>query len=217
MTDRLNLTLDIQASRIGLKRVNVRANLLTASLIANIKDKWNLDGNYEVRLAPQHGGLAETKQALSLEMPLDQAGVVEGATLVCERIQESSGTADLIQRGTRTTFSKNFQRIYLQEERRLTEFDLAWQPAIIGRRDQHDPSKNKLLAAPLDDLEEGNTVSRHHACLTEKSGAFFIEALNPDNATYLGGQRLRPHMPYPIEPGESIQLGRITLKFYVVS
>jgi len=210
MSDRLNLTVDIQTNKIGPRRINVRASLLTASLIANIKDKWNLDGNYELRLA-------EAKQALSLEAPLEQAGVTEGATLICERLPEASGLAEAIQRGVRTTFSKNFRRIYLQEERRLVEFDLTWQPALIGRRDQRDPSKNKLLAAPLDDLEEGNTVSRHHACITEKNGAFFIEGLNPDNATYLGGQRLRPHTPYPIEPGESIQLGRITLKFYVVS
>lgn len=210
MSDRLTLTLDIQANKIGLKRVNVRANLLTASLIANIKDKWNLDGNYEVRLVG-------AKQALSLETPLEQAGVAEGATIVCARLLEASGTTEIIQRGVRAAFSKNFTRIYLQEERRLTEIDLMWQPAVIGRRDQRDPSKNKLLAAPLDDLEEGNTVSRHHACITEKNGAFFIEALNTDNATYLGGQRLRPRTPYPIEPGESLQLGRITLKFYVVS
>jgi pSer/pThr/pTyr-binding forkhead associated (FHA) protein len=117
----------------------------------------------------------------------------------------------------RSGFSANFKRIYLQEERRLAEFDLTWQPAIIGRRDQRDPSKNKLLAAPLDELEESNTVSRHHACITEKSGAFFIEALNSENATYLEGQRLRVGTPYPIEPGKSIQLGRLTLKFHVVS
>src|SRR5690349_18652826 len=47
--DRMNLTLDIRANAIGPKRVNLRSSLLVDNLIATIKDKFNLDGEFELR------------------------------------------------------------------------------------------------------------------------------------------------------------------------
>ena len=77
---------------------------------------------------------------------------------------------DAIRRGLRARLSKNFKRVYLQEDRALAEYDLAWQPAVIGRKDHRDPSKNKLLAVDLGDMEEAPSISRHHACITEAGG-----------------------------------------------
>ena len=206
---RLNLTLEIESNAIGAKRVNVRSSLMAANLIAAIKDKFNLDGNYELRLKTP-------PRPLALESALDQAGIGEGATLVCAHVAEATGTLDDIQRGARKAFSKTFKRVWLVENRSLTEYELAWQPAIIGRRDHRNPTQNRLLAADLEGLEELPTVSRHHACLTERGGQFFIEDIQGRNPVYLDGQRMRPGTPYPLSAGNIVQVGRVWLTFNVI-
>jgi hypothetical protein len=208
--DRMNVTLNIRANNIGAKRVNLRSSLVVANLIATIKDKFNLDGNYVLRLENERYELPE-------DLPLDQTPTREGSVLVVEPLLEETGTLDAIQRGVRVRLSKGFRRVYLQETRFLSEFDLVWQPAVIGRRDRRNPSKNRLLAVDLDELEEDSTVSRHHACITEQGGSFFIESVNPHNPTFLNDARLRMGVKYPLPPGARIQVGRMNLMFYTMS
>jgi hypothetical protein len=208
--DRLTLTLDIQAQSIGARRVNVRSSLLVGNLIATIKDKFNLDGNYELRLA-------DAREPLSEQNALNAAGVAEGSTLVCARLRERTGTAEAIQRGQRVAFSKPFKRVYFSEQRSLNEYELAWQPALIGRRDHRNPTNNRLLAVDLEELEELPSVSRHHACVLERNGSFFIEAVQDRNPVYLDGERLRPGVQYDLPAGALLQVGRIWLTFYLVS
>jgi hypothetical protein len=207
--DRMNLSIDIRANSIGLRRVNLRCSLVVDNLIATIKDKFNLDGEFELHLGT-------SRQALPPGVELERAGVGEGAVLVCTRVIESTGTLDDIRRGVRVRLSKNFKRVYLQEGRALAEYDLAWQPAVIGRNDNHDPSKNKLLAVDLADLDEATTVSRHHACITEEGGSFFLESINEHNPTYLGDTRLRFGVKYPLPVGSRVGIGRVALTFYTV-
>lgn len=208
--DRISVTIDIQANNIGQKPANVRSSLVVANLIATIKDKYNLDGNYVLRLDNERYELPE-------DLPLDQAGTHEGSVLVFAPVREETGTLDAIQRGVRHRLSKGFKRVYLQETRFLSEFDLVWQPAVIGRRDTRNPSKNRLLAVDLDELEEDSTVSRHHACITEQGGSFFIESVNGRNPTFLNDARLRMGVRYPLPPGARIQVGRMNLLFYTIT
>ena len=63
--ERMTVTLDIQANNIGQKPVNLRSSLVVANLIATIKDKFNLDGNYVLRLEHDRYELPE-------DVPLDQ-------------------------------------------------------------------------------------------------------------------------------------------------
>jgi FHA domain-containing protein len=207
--DRMNLTIDIRASSVGPKRVNLRSSLLVDNLIATIKDKFNLDGEFELRVD-------NARQALQPGVELDRAGVTDGAVLVVTRIVESTGTIDAIRRGQRARLSKNFKRVYLQEGHALAEYDLAWQPAVIGRKDNRDPSKNKLLAVDLGDMEEASSVSRHHACITEEGGSFYLESINEHNPTYLGDMRLRFGVKYPLPVGSRIGIGHVSLTFYTV-
>jgi hypothetical protein len=208
--DRMNVTIDIRSGSIGARRVNLRSSLLVGNLIATIQDKFNLDGVFELHLDNNRKPLPEAAE-------LDQAGVTDGAVLVCSRVMIATGTQEAIARGTRARLSKNFKRVYLQEERELIEFDLVWQPAILGRRNQRDPSQNKLLTVDLGDAEEAPSVSRHHAAITEAGGSFFIESLNEHNPTYLGDQRLRYGVKYPLPVGSRIGIGRLALTFYIIS
>src|SRR4030042_290289 len=170
--ERMNLTLDIRPNEIGPRRVNVRSSLLVANLIADVQDKFNLDGTLELRLA--EGG-----DPLRLDRPLEPQGVADGGTLICARWREDPG-----------------------------------RPAILGRKDHRDPSKNKLLAVDLEGVEDLPTVSRHHACITLRGGSFFIETIQARNPTYLGGSQLKPGIRYPLSAGPGIGDGPPPLPFY---
>ncbi len=208
--DRLTLTIDIKPNKIGPKEVNVRSSLMVANLISEIQDKFNLDGTHQVH--PKGD-----RKPLELEVSLDQTGVSDGVTLICERIVEDTGTQDAILRGVREPIEGQFKRIYLLESVSLAEYDLTWQPAIIGRRDHRNPSNNKLLAADLEGVEDLPTVSRHHACITSRGGKFYIEQIQARNPTYLDGKRLEAGTRHPLPAGSVIQVGRISLAFNIIS
>ena len=44
------MTIDVQANDIGAKRADLRSSLLVGNLIATIRDKFNLDGEFQIRL-----------------------------------------------------------------------------------------------------------------------------------------------------------------------
>jgi hypothetical protein len=209
-TGRLTLSLDIRPNGVGVKKVNVRSSLVVGNLISQIKDKYNLDGNLQLQLGD--GG-----DILNSESALESSGASDGGLIVCTRVMESTGTLDAIQRGVRERFADRFQRVYLSEDRTMTEFDLAWQPAIVGRRDYNNPSNNRLLAVDLEEIEELPTVSRHHACVTLEKGTFFLETIQARNPTYLDGTRLEQGLKYPLAAGSSIQVGRVSLTFHIIS
>jgi hypothetical protein len=208
--DRLKLTLDIRPNDVGIKKIDVRSSLVVANLLADIQDKFNLDGTLQLHLEGGETALGPAEQ-------LQQAGVTDGAKLVCERVIEDTGTQDAIQRGIKEPFEGQFKRVYLQEEHSLTEYDLTWQPAIVGRRDYHNPSNNKLLAVDLEDIEDLPTVSRHHAVITLTDGKFFLERLSDRNPTYLNEKPLKGGRKYPLPAGAKIQIGRVSLTFYIIS
>lgn len=208
--DRRNLTLDIRADNIGAKRVNVRSSLTVENLVATVKDKFNLDGEFRM-------SLPGASQPLALEATLDQAGVEDEGTLVCVRVTEATGTLDAIRLGDRHGFSKDYKRVWLVESSTLIEYDLAWQPAVIGRKDHRNPMNNRLLAVDLEPAEELPTVSRHHACITEKRGQFLLEDIQGRNPVYLDGTRIRQGTLHPLTAGQTIQVGRVRLTFNLIA
>jgi hypothetical protein len=206
----MNVTIEIQANNIGAKRTNLRSTLVVSSLISNIKDKYNLDGTFELRIKG-------TRQPLNPAAALDQLGINEGSVLVCTQLMEATGTIDAIRRGVRERLSKKFRRVYIVEERNRIESDILWQPAIIGRKDRSNPSNNRLLVVDLEDAEDSPSVSRHHACITEKDGTFYIESINDRNLTILSGTKIRPGLKHPLRPGAVIQAGNVALTFHIIS
>lgn len=105
-------------------------------------------------------------------------------------------------------------RVYLQEDRYNNIFDIAWQPAIIGRHShkRHDP----LLAVPLEDLPGGRGVSRRHACVFEQEGHYYIAILKEKiNETFINKRPMEMGRCYHIQPGDKIRIGRIHLTFHL--
>jgi hypothetical protein len=208
--DRLNFTVDIKPNKIGPKEINVRNSLLVGNLISEIQDKFSIDGT--LQLHPKG-----TSEPLAWDSPLDQSGIEAGAILICERVVEDTGTLDKIELGVRESIEGDFKRVYLAEEQTLSEFDLTWQPAIIGRRDHRNPSNNRLLSVDLENIEDLPTVSRHHACITSRGGKFFIEQTQKRNPTFVDGKKLTPNTKSSLPAGSVIQVGRISLTFNVLS
>lgn len=210
MMERLTLSVTIRPNKIGKKEVNVRSSMTVANFIAAIQDKFNLDGPLELHLKGGGG-------PLEISEPIEGIGVADGGVLVCKRVVEDTGTQDAIQRGIREPFDDQFKKISIVESHTLTEYDLTWQPAIVGRKDHRNPSNNRLLAVDLEGTEDLPTVSRHHACITMQEGTFFIEQIQDHNPTFLDETRLEVGMKYPLAAGSTIRLGRVTLTFYVIS
>ncbi len=208
--NRLELLLDIPTINKPPRKVNVRADLQVSGLITAIKDHFSLNGHYAL-----YAG--DATEALPGDAALNAAGVNNGMTLRCAQVRTPSNTPALIESGQKRRFSQKYERVFLSEQRTFEEFQLKWWPAIIGRRDRADPARNRLLAVDLEPLEETPTVSRHHACITEEDGAFYIEVLQARNPVYLNGNRLDPSQRHPLAAGASLQVGSVRLTFNVRS
>jgi hypothetical protein len=208
--DRLNFTVDIKPNKIGLKEINVRSSLQVGNLIAEIQDKFSLDDT--LQLHPKG-----TREPLAWDSPLDQSGIEDGAILICEKVVEDTDTLDKIELGVRDSIEGDFKRVYLVEKQTLTEYDLYWQPAIIGRRDHRNPSNNRLLSVDLEEIEDLPTVSRHHACITSRGGKFYIEQIQKRNPVILDGKMLAPNTKSALPAGAVIQVGRVSLTFNILS
>lgn len=203
--DRINLTIHVE--NVGPRRVNVRRTLRVHDLINEVRGKFNLlQGSYALRLK-------DAGEPLEMGRTLEQLGIPDGAEVIFyEQAERVSGTRALIDAGERLPISAR-NLVSLKEEREGLLFDIEWQPAIIGRADQRNPSANRLLAVNLSGLRGAEYVSRQHACITESNNQYFIESLNPRNPTYLNNEQLEYGEQYVLHPGDRIRVGKITLIF----
>jgi hypothetical protein len=209
-SSRLLLTLDI--INIGRKHINVQANLTVGTLLDNVRDRWNLS---DVQVLTPHNS---PDTALPLDQPLnslESMGVKDGATLICRPKQNQSLILSRIAEGRRIKFSRSYKRVCIIDPRSLYEFEIQWQPAIIGRHDTKDSSRNLLLAVDLTPFDTKLTVSRHHACITEINGAFQIEVLQNKNPLYVNEKRLMPGERWAITTNTNLRLGALQLVFRV--
>ena len=97
------------------------------------------------------------------------------------------------------------------------EYQLVWQDAPGGAV--------RMYSLEGEDLRIGRSsrcdlvvihpeVSRFHARLVWKEGTYWIEDLSSTNGTWLNGQRLEPHKPVALKPGDVIGLGPHVLLRY---
>ena len=77
----------------------------------------------------------------------------------------------------------------LREDTTGKEFDIQWQPAVIGRPST-DVDHNIILAVNVTLLPDGKTISRKHAQITFSEGRYFIEPLADQNPVYLNGKEI---------------------------
>lgn len=81
---------------------------------------------------------------------------------------------------------------------------------LLGRA---DPTRNinpDIDLNPHGAYSQG--VSRTHAIVRRESQRILIQDLNSANFTYLNGKRLVPNIPYPLQDGDQLRLGRLRLR-----
>jgi len=78
---------------------------------------------------------------------------------------------------------------------------------VIGRSREHLSNQDDFL------LLEDSEVSRKHVRIFQDNGSYFVEDLNSTNGTVLNGLTLQPGVAYPIQSGESLQIGVSVLRF----
>lgn len=102
----------------------------------------------------------------------------------------------------------------LREEVTGKEFDIQWQPAVIGRPST-DVDHNIILAVNVYLLPDGKTISRRHAQITFAEGRYFIEPLAEQNPVFLNGRELPVHNKREIRNNDKLSFGnnKLTMIF----
>lgn len=102
----------------------------------------------------------------------------------------------------------------LREEGTGKEFDIQWQPAVIGRPST-DVDHNIILAVNVYLLPDGKTISRRHAQITFAEGRFFIEPLAEQNPVFLNGREVPVHNKREIRNNDKLAFGnnKLTMTF----
>jgi pSer/pThr/pTyr-binding forkhead associated (FHA) protein len=82
---------------------------------------------------------------------------------------------------------------------------------IIGRADPVSRFYPDVDLSPYQALQSG--VGRRHLRMMVRENQVLIEDMNSTNGTFLRGQKLTPRMPQPINDGDELRLGTLTLRF----
>jgi pSer/pThr/pTyr-binding forkhead associated (FHA) protein len=84
---------------------------------------------------------------------------------------------------------------------------------VLGREDPVSGVFPDIDLDPHGGHEAG--VGRRHAQLIWKDGQVCIEDLDSVNGTSVNRTRLAPHKPQPLQSGDEILLGKLSLTYYV--
>ena len=80
----------------------------------------------------------------------------------------------------------------------------------IGRLDAANDIVPDLDLSP--NVELGDGVSRLHCRIHQRGSTYLVEDTDSANGTFLNGKRLTPYLPYPLEKGDELQLGRFKIR-----
>jgi hypothetical protein len=94
-----------------------------------------------------------------------------------------------------------------------TEFKLVNDESTIGR---WDADNGIFPDVDLDAHDSDAKVSRRHARIVRKNGAYFVEDLGSTNGTYVNrGRRLLPGNPQSLNDGDEVIVGKTFLRFQI--
>ena len=86
---------------------------------------------------------------------------------------------------------------------------------LVGRVDRASGVVSRVLGVDLTGFEdiEDPSVSRRHAQILLRNDEYFLQDLNSTNGTTVNGRLLAPEMRCPLDHGDQVQFGDITLFF----
>ncbi|QYO68539.1 FHA domain-containing protein [Leptolyngbya sp. 7M] len=94
-----------------------------------------------------------------------------------------------------------------------TEFELAGDESNIGR---WDADNGIFPDIDLDAFDPDAKISRRHARIIKRDGAYYIEDLGSTNGTFVNrGRRLLPGAPQLLSDGDEIIVGKTFLRFKI--
>jgi pSer/pThr/pTyr-binding forkhead associated (FHA) protein len=85
--------------------------------------------------------------------------------------------------------------------------------AIVGRADSVSKFFPDIDLTPQGALDHG--VGRRHLRLFVQGGQIMAEDLESTNGTLINAQRLAPHQPQPLRDGDTVQLGKLIMRFHL--
>jgi Double zinc ribbon/FHA domain len=85
--------------------------------------------------------------------------------------------------------------------------------AIVGRADAVSKFYPDIDLTPQGALDHG--VGRRHLRLFVQSGQVMAEDLDSTNGTLINAQKLAPRHPQPLRDGDTVQLGKLILRFHL--
>lgn len=102
----------------------------------------------------------------------------------------------------------------LRDETTGKNFDIQWQPALIGRPTA-EADHNLKLAVNVESIPKGMTISRTHAQITFSDDHYYIEPLAENNPIFLNEKEMPFGSMWEIKSGDKLTLGRfmVTLTF----
>jgi hypothetical protein len=178
------------------QNVEVLGNVPVRTIVYEILKEFSLKGAYAL-------WWKNTKQELDVNRTLAEQHVTMGAEL------EFGQRALRFPAGSTAITGK--LRGYFRADGDGRTFQLAWQPALIGR--STDAASATQLAVDLKDLDTAKTVSRQHAQVTENNGDYLIQRLADNNQLVVDGRQLPRLTPVALKNGSVIKVGNLTLAF----
>jgi len=207
---RIVLTIISELFDVPNQEASIRENLPARTVLAEARKEFNLpeDGVYSLRVQ-------STGKILDPDKTLEQQSVQTGAVLLLNRERRAAIREVAVQAGASRITLGGAARPFLREDTTGKNFDITFQPAIIGRPDPTNPRSVELLAVNLGPLDASKSVSRYHARISEENNQYFLESLADHNPAYLNGSIVRVGEKRLLKPGDKVRTGKISLTFGV--
>lgn len=101
---------------------------------------------------------------------------------------------------------------FLTEESTGKQYDIQWQPAVIGRP-TNEVDHNIMLAVNVQLLPNGMTVSRKHAQITFQEGRYYVEALAENNPVFVNNKEVALNSRRELKYNDKLAIGRNKIVF----
>lgn len=85
-------------------------------------------------------------------------------------------------------------------------------PTLMGRPEPKDPTSIDLVGVNLESIDEGRSVSREQARLTQRENNFFVETMPGKKPIIVNDSEILPGTVHQLTDGDVVILGQIRLR-----
>ena len=92
------------------------------------------------------------------------------------------------------------------------KFRVSSVPTLMGRPVHEDPASIDQVGVNLESIDEGRSVSREQARLTQREGKFFVETMPGKRPITVNDIEILPGTVHQLTDGDMVTLGQISLR-----